>query len=267
MNRSEMGALWPSISGSRVSQLLARSYSRRLPLIIAETEELKEALVTLQGIAPERIEVVELGVNHDLFYPRDQGTARASLGIGRDEIVMLYVGGLDIVHDLDSIIEALARVALPSVTLHVVGDGGLRSAWEGKAHRLQVPARFYGRRPHHEVPDFIAAADLCLAPYPPGRFHEGRITFSTLKIPEYMACGRPVASVPDGRIARLIENQVTGFLLPNTAASWATFLQALPSRLRLADMGRRAMERVKACTWEHTAGCYLEAGRRLLVRR
>ena len=250
-----------------VTQLLAGSCSRRLPLIIAETEELKEALVALRGIDPERIEVVELGVDHDLFYPRDQLTARASLGIGRREIVMLYAGGLDIYHDLEPIIEALARVAPPSVALHVAGDGELRSASEEKARHLQVHARFHGPRPHHEVPDFIAAADLCLAPYQPARFYGGRITFSTLKIPEYMACGRPVASVPEGHVARLIENQVTGFLLPNTVAGWATFLQALPSRLRLAEMGRRAAERVKACTWEHTAARYLEAGRRLLVAR
>jgi glycosyltransferase involved in cell wall biosynthesis len=246
------------------TQVLARAYSRRLPLIIAETEELKEALVALRGIAPDRIEIVELGVDHGLFYPRDRDTARASLGISRDELVLLYVGGLDIYHDLGPIIEALAQIAPRSVALHVVGDGGLRSAYEETARSLRVRARFHGSCPHREVPEFIATADLCLAPYQPSRFYGGRITFSTLKIPEYMACARPVASVPQGHIVKLIEDQSNGFLLPNTVPGWATFLQALPSRARLEDMGRRAAERVEGCNWERTAAQYLEAARRLL---
>ncbi len=93
------------------TQLLAARCSRRVPLVIAETEELKEVLIALRGIAPERIEVVELGVDHTMFQPRDQSAARDVVRIGKEPTVLLYVGGLDIYHDLGPLIEALGRAA------------------------------------------------------------------------------------------------------------------------------------------------------------
>ena len=53
----------------RAAQSIAARCSRGVPLVIAETEELKEALVDLRGISPERIAVVELGVDHECSTP------------------------------------------------------------------------------------------------------------------------------------------------------------------------------------------------------
>jgi len=249
------------------TQFLAARCSRRVPLVIAETEELKEALIALRSIAPDRIEVVELGVDHSMFHPREQAEARDGAGISRDATVLLYVGGLDIYHDLGPLIEALGRPARAGIELHIVGDGELRSEYEHAVRRVNAQATFHGQVPHERVPGFIAAADLCLAPYQPNRFYAGKITFSTLKIPEYMACARSVASVPHGHILRLIEHQVSGFLLPNDVDAWTAFLNALPSRARLQAMGREAAKRVAALTWEKTADRYLDIARRLLTKR
>jgi glycosyltransferase involved in cell wall biosynthesis len=245
------------------TQFIAAHCSRRIPLVIAETDELKDVLIALRGVAPSRIEIVELGVDHALFRPLDQARARGSAGIDPDALVLLYVGGLDIYHDLGPLIEAMGGRPQPGVELHVVGDGELRRRYEADARRLRVCARFHGQVRHHEVPSFIAAADLCLAPYQPSRFYGGRITFSTLKIPEYMACARPVASVPHGHILRLIEHEVTGFLLANEIDAWRALFQAMPPRVRLAEMGRRAATGVASLSWNETAARYLELGSHL----
>jgi glycosyltransferase involved in cell wall biosynthesis len=249
------------------TQFLAARCSRRVPLVIAETEELKEVLIALRGIAPERIEVVELGVDHTMFQPRDQSGARDVVRINQEATVLLYVGGLDIYHDLGPLIEALGRAARAGVELHIVGDGELRSEYEQTARRLNALATFHGQVAHERVPGFIAAADLCIAPYQPNKFHAGKITFSTLKIPEYMACGRPVASVPHGHILQLIDDQVNGFLLANEVDAWVGFLHALPSRSRLQAMGREAAKRAASLSWEKTAERYVEMAQRLFTRR
>jgi glycosyltransferase involved in cell wall biosynthesis len=249
------------------TQFVAARCSRALPLIIAETDELKEVLVTLRGIEAERIEVVALGVDHQLFRPQDQTEARAQLGIDPAITIVLYVGGLDIYHDLGPLIEALGMAHLPGIELHVVGDGALRQEYENSARRLNVTTRFHGSVPHKKVPTYIAASDLCVAPYQPSRFYAGKIAFSTLKIPEYMACARPVASVPHGSITRLIEHDVTGFLLENSPEPWSQLLRQLPPRSRLAAMGRAAAAHVAPLSWDATAARYVELAHQLVERR
>jgi glycosyltransferase involved in cell wall biosynthesis len=121
--------------------------------------------------------------------------------------------------------------------------------------------------PHHRVPDFIGAADLCLAPYRVSAFPDESVAFSTLKIPEYMACGRPVASVPSGHIQKLVEDQVSGFLFPNDISSWVSFLRRFPSRDTLKYMGDAALRSVESISWEGTARQYLKACHNLAPQR
>jgi glycosyltransferase involved in cell wall biosynthesis len=249
----------------KTAHTLAGFTSRRAPLIIAETQELKTMLVQQRGIAPERIEVIGLGVDHALFRPMDQMLMRQALGMDCDTHILLYVGGMDVYHDLGPLLDALAQVRGPSLELHLVGAGEYRRQYEAKARQAHMPVRFYGHVPHHRVSEFIAAADVCLAPYQPRAFHHGLVPFSTLKIPEYMACGRPVISVPSGHIQTLIEDQITGFLFPNDVAAWRTFLEALPTRQRLEDMGRAAAQAVASLSWERTAARYLEVSQRLIA--
>ena len=249
----------------RAAQSVAGSCSRRVPIIIAETEELKAMLVERRGISRDQIEVVELGVDHSLFRPLDQETARRSLGISPHPTVLLYVGGMDKYHDLGPVIEALAHTGSSSLELHIVGDGEYRKRYEEKAGRSQIAVKFHGRVPHHTVPEYIAASDLCVAPYCASAFHNRQVTFSTLKIPEYMACGRPVVSIPSGALQNLVKDQISGFLLPNDVPSWVSFLKTLPSRERLKRMGESAARTVQYRSWENTASRYLEVCRRLVA--
>jgi glycosyltransferase involved in cell wall biosynthesis len=186
----------------------------------------------------------------------DQQGARDALGIDPDVPVLVYVGGIDEFHDLEPLIDALGQVT--GAELHVVGNGEYRARAEARAASHGIKSRFYGHVPHPSVPHYIAAADLCLAPYRTSAFHDGLVTFATLKIPEYMACGRPVVSVPSPAISRLIEDGVNGFLLPNDTSSWMSFLGTFPSRERLTSMGLAAAESVRSIAWDRTARRYFE---------
>jgi D-inositol-3-phosphate glycosyltransferase len=239
------------------AERLARGWCRRLPAVIAETAEMKARFVAERGLAADRIHVVGLGVDHGRFRPTDQAEARARLGMRPDATVLTYVGGMDEYHDLGPVIDGLGAVAGRGIELHVVGDGEYRARYEAQAAALPMVCRFHGRVPHGEVPRHIAAADLCLAPYRTHAFHGGEVMFSTLKIPEYMACARPVVSVPSGSITRLIEDGRNGFLLANEAGAWRAFLAALPDRARLAAMGEAAARSVEAISWDQTARGYL----------
>ena len=250
-----------------LAQGVAGYASRRMPLIIAETDELKTMLIQQRHIAAEQVEVIGLGVDHRLFYPMTQDEARRALGICSEACVLLYVGGLDMYHDLGPLLQACSQAEQPELEIHIVGNGEYRSNYEAKARQTRVPVVFHGQQPHHRVPTFIGASDLCLAPYRVDAFPNQLVPFSTLKIPEYMACARPVVSVPSGHIQTLIEDQQTGFLVPNAVSAWHAFLRQLPDRHGLAAMGTRAAHAVASVSWENTAAQYLEASRSLIASR
>lgn len=232
-------------------------YLRRTPLIIAETEQLKAVLVERWRIPSARIKVVGLGVNHHLFRPMDQAEARRRLGISLDATVFLYAGVLDRTHNLVPILEAMREMSDASLEFHIVGDGVLRGLYEAKARAGRRNVYFRGRVPHAAMPQYIAAADLCLAPYDPAAFPNGQVAYSTLKIPEYMACARPVVSVPSGHILRLIQHGVSGYLFDNDVNNWVGFLRQCPSREQLRHMGAAAASTVVSCGWEDVARAYL----------
>ena len=256
---------WLKYGLHRTAQALAGYYSRRAPVVIAETEELRDQLIRIRGIEPGRIKVVPLGVDQELFRPADQMEARLRLGIHPDRTILLYVGGMDKYHDLSPVLEALVKVSPENVELHVVGDGEFGARYLDIASRVTTAVVFHGRVPHSSVPIYIAASDLCLAPYCQEAFFDGIITFSTLKIPEYMSCARPVASIPSGEISRLIQPEASGFLFPNTAPAWTGFLSTLPDRALLASMGHTARRSVLGRSWEKTALAYLGACRSLIL--
>jgi D-inositol-3-phosphate glycosyltransferase len=241
----------------RAAHSLASRCSQRASAVIAETQEMKSMLVEHRGLRPERVEVVGLGVDHSLFRPMDQLSARNTLKIRPDATLLLYVGAIDEYHDLEPVIEALGSLSQPSVELLVVGDGEFRAQCEEKARRAQISVRFQGPVRHSMVPEYVAAADLCIAPYRTSACHNGTIPFSTLKIPEYMACARPVVSVPSGPIQRLVEDGVSGFLFPNDTFSWFRFFESLPARKRLAAMGAAAAQAAESISWDKTAMRYL----------
>jgi glycosyltransferase involved in cell wall biosynthesis len=239
-----------------VAHWIAGRAMRRVPLVIAETDYLKKEIADCWKVRPERIAVVDLGVDRDLFRPIPQSVARRRLGVAEERTVLVYVGVLDYTHDLEPAIRALGAAPDRGIELHVVGDGRRREEYARLATASGARLVFHGRVPHAEVPYWIAAADLCLAPYDASAFASGELGYATMKIPEYLSVGRPVVSVASGRIRTLVDNGTTGFLFPNDAALWTAFLADLPSRARLHDMGKAAAAS-KLPSWDDTADAYL----------
>ncbi len=248
---------------------LGRRGLRSALRIIAETEHMKAALVRHVRIPANHIAVVGLGVDHSLFQPLCQASARGTLGIAARPLVLVYVGSFDKYHDLWPALEALATADRLDIQLHLVGDDavgghGYRRRYEQLAAQRCIPVVFHGRVPRTQVPAYIAAADLCLAPYDVKAFAGGEVTSFTLKVPEYMACARPVATVPSGHLQELITDGVNGFLVPNQKDQWAKLFRNLGSREGLRAMGQAAARTTEHLTWAKTAASYWQVCQELL---
>lgn len=255
---------------SRVRLGMARRIAgyclRRAPLVVAETEHLKRSIGRFWRVDDQRIDVIGLGVDRSLFRPIDRQGARRDLGLETGSTILLYVGVLDRAHDLEPVIRAVG--ALPdssTIRLHIVGDGALRSHYQQICAPWSDRVEFHGRLAHRDVPQYIGAADLCLAPYEPSWFPGEEVGYSTLKVREYLSSGRPVVSVPSGVLTELIQPGENGFLVRNVLEAWQEFLQDLPARESLAKLGDNA-----AATplegWDEVAQRYLTACREVIRR-
>jgi glycosyltransferase involved in cell wall biosynthesis len=247
-----------------VARDLSGRYLRHAPRLIAESDDLKASIVHRWRVPPSRIEVVGLGVDRGLFHPIDQDQARRGCGINPDRTVLMYIGALDRSHDLGPVIAAITRLGDSPLELHLVGDGQQRAELE-QAAGGSPRVVFHGPVPHTDVPGFIACADLCLAPYDPAFFPRGQVGYATLKVREYLAAGRAVATSRTGVLPGLIRPGATGFLLENDAATWTRFLlQELPARSVLRTMGLAAAE-TPLDSWEDTARAYWQVCERVLA--
>ncbi len=128
--------------------------------------------------------------------------------------------------------------AVPNAWLLVIGEGSERDALEAEAASLGVSERivFTGRR--EDVPAVTAALDVAVLP----SYREAQ----GLSVLEAMALGRPVIASKVGGIPEMIEDGVTGLLVPpNDCDALAGAIIRLLTDHPLADMiGKRGHDMV-----------------------
>lgn len=159
------------------------------------------------GCAPDRIDVVENGVDGELFFPRDRVAARVALGIAPERKLILYVGWLENTKGILDVIEAFAgvRKTRADATLAIVGDGTERATVEARATEIgQIVVA--GSRPHDEVATWMAACDVLALP----SWNEGTPNV----VLEALASGRPVVATSVGGIPDLLVSETLGQLIP-----------------------------------------------------
>jgi len=245
-----------------VGESIVRRRLRLAARVFVESRDFGADLVRGGYVRARSVRILPTGVDRNRFRPQDRLEARRALGVAESALVLLFAGSLDEYHELEPVLRAAAAHRRngrgSSLEVHLVGEGRRREWLERCAAETGAPARFHGRVPPDAVPRWIAAADLALAPYRTDGFPGGRVPFSTLKIPEYLACARPVVTVPWGGPAERVRSGVDGFLVPNREAAWTAFLDRLPSREALDEMGRRATESPLP-SWDDVAATLLEA--------
>jgi len=170
------------------------------------------------------------------------------------EPLLLYVGRLQPIKGLETLLDAMAR--LPVATLLIIGgDQDEPENGHGAYLRERVAAldltrrvRFLGTQPQRRLRLFYAAADATVMP----SYYE---SFGMVAL-EAMACGSPVVASRVGGLTTTIQDGVTGYLVPEGDPA------ALAERLGelLADDEARARISREATRWanEHRWPCVAE---------
>jgi glycosyltransferase involved in cell wall biosynthesis len=112
-----------------------------------------------------------------------------------------------VTHAIDALLDLPAGIGLA-----VAGDGPVRDDLVRHAGRLGVAdrVRWLGQLPHNQMPAFLAAVDVALAPYPAAL----DFSFSPLKVYEYLAAGVPTVASDIGQLQSLLAELPGATLVP-----------------------------------------------------
>lgn len=180
---------------------------------IACVSETMASYVVQHGAASDRVYVEPNAVDAAKFTGDGNGAqVRARLGFGVRDIVVGFVGSLKPWHGVEDLVRAFARARLEcgALRLLIVGDGPMQTAIENTVVECGIDqvTVLTGNVVHAEIPQYISAMDIAVAPYRPS----SDFYFSPLKLFEYMAAGRPVIAPSLGQIPDVVRDGVNGLL-------------------------------------------------------
>jgi glycosyltransferase involved in cell wall biosynthesis len=220
---------------------IERRLARRTDVLIAVSPQVRDDLLSLGVGTSEQYRVVPLGLDLRRFDGTDQpcGRLRDQLGLSGDTPLVGAVGRLVPIKDIGTLLAAIAR--LPGVHLALLGDGESRRQLEVTAYELGISERAHFLGWYADVAGAMTDFDVVALT----SLNEG----TPVAIIEALASGRPVVATAVGGVSFVVNDGVTGLLVPKAdPASLAEQLRrVLDNRSRAMSMaaaGRRdVMER------------------------
>ena len=242
-------------------------FERFLPIIADTVSVASKALYRLcrrWGVREDNIFPSSVGADIEQFKPLPQAGIRLKKKYDIHAPLVMYVGQLHGAQYAELFIRAAKEVlsCLTEVVFMVVGTGYREEALRRLVGTLNLEDRFIftGSIAHEYIPEYLAAADVCVA-----CFEDNEITRckSPLKIVEYLACGKPIVASDVGEVGRMVGD--AGILAkPGDVNSLAQGIVTLLCNESLRrDYGERARRRACAeFTWGETARNLLDAYKR-----
>jgi glycosyltransferase involved in cell wall biosynthesis len=229
---------------------------RRAAWVTACSEDLRARAIRL-GADPVRSSVVPYGVDADQFRPDPVARAsiRERLSVPRDAPLAFAYGRLVSKKGFEYLVDAAALLARewPDLRVVIAGAGDLDPALRARALAGGVAGRviFTGALPQQEIPEWLASADVAVAPSV--HDHAGNVDGLPNTVLEILASGTPLVATPvggiaavavDGISARLVAERDAGAL----AAAIGDLLRSPDERARIGAAGRASACREYAWT-------------------
>jgi glycosyltransferase involved in cell wall biosynthesis len=120
---------------------------------------------------------------------------RKKNGVKNDEKIVLFVGKLTHVEGADmfpGIIEEVLKKV--NCVFWIVGDGPLLPFLKTFENKFGDRIKLFGWQPHEKVPNFINAADVCIAPRHASKHSQFYNEENLFKVTEYMFFRKPIVA-------------------------------------------------------------------------
>jgi len=216
----------------RLLALAERLAAKVTAKIICVSEHDRDLALRWKVARPEQLVVIHNGTNPQPFLKADGAPLRRELRLEK-ATVLTFVGRLAPPKDPFALLEAVKK--LPEGVLLLVGDGELRPLVERSIRELGLVdrVRLLGQR--SDIPRILAASNIFVL--------SSRWEGLPYTIIEAMMAGLPVVATEVGGVPELVEDGVTGFLIPpRDPEALAEALQKLIAdpelRRRMGQAGR-----------------------------
>jgi D-inositol-3-phosphate glycosyltransferase len=230
--------------------------------IVVASQREKVQMIWTYGAPSEKISVIPCGVDPHLFIPLNAFQSKVHLGLPHKRFI-LFVGRIDPVKGIDTLLKAMAIVRnkldqSQEVNLLIIGGDIDNSHYskDSEMHKLKQlttnlglknTVTFLGAQRQDQLPYFFSVAEVCILP---SRYE----SFGMVAL-EAMACGTPVIASKVGGLTSFIQDEITGFLVPEEdEKSLAEKILKLLKYPSLKDrLGIQARSRAKEFNWQNIA--------------
>lgn len=209
----------------------------------------------------QKINIIPPGVDLSRFYPIPEDEAKEVIGIPPCDQVLLYVGRIEPLKGIDTLIEAIAFMrrngGFKDLSFCLAVIGGEPETIDGNGspemarlkelchvHGLDDLVTFLGKRDQDTLPYYYSAAEMVVVP----SHYE---SFGMVAL-EAMACGTPVVASQVGGLAYLVQDGVTGYTVPSSdVEALAGRLAELIKNPDLRDkLGTQAASLAQKFSWD-----------------
>jgi colanic acid biosynthesis glycosyl transferase WcaI len=252
----EVRDLWPeslaAVGVGNEDSLVYRSLARIAGFlyrnsdhIVVVTPAFKEHLVQHWYVPPEKISVVENGVETELFSPKTESNLRKEFD-AEGKFVVSYIGTMGNAHGLQMLVEAAAKLqgSMPEVLFLLVGEGAEKEELVSLVRsRGLANVRFVPQQPRERIPAYICASDACLVLLKKNEIFK---TVIPSKMLEFMSCARPVILGVDGQAREILEEAQAGICIePENQSDLAQAISHLAGHDQIREaLGRNGRRHV-----------------------
>lgn len=213
-----------------------RWLARHTDVLVAVSEEVRDALVDHGVAGATRVEVIPVGLDlsSHLAVGRPTGHLRQELGIAPDTPLIASVARLVPIKDHQTLLAAASR--LDGVHVAIVGDGPCRQELEARANELGIGDRVHFTGWRSDISALLSDVDVVVL--------TSRNEGTPVALIEALACARAVVSTDVGGVRSVVQHEQSGLLVPAgdamALATAVTDLLASPERrTKYGEFGRQ----------------------------
>jgi glycosyltransferase involved in cell wall biosynthesis len=227
----------------RTLAAIAKFLYERSARIVVVTPAFKDHLVRRWHVPAEKIDIVENGVETDLFaaaQPATNLSLRRELRV-ESRFLVSYVGTMGMAHGLKTLVDAAVKLQSqnPSVLFLLIGEGAEKESIKALCQsRGLANVQFLDQQPREKIPAFISASDACVVLLKKTEVFK---TVMPTKMLESMACARPVILGVEGQSQELLQEAGAGLVVePENADALVSAINHLAANRELArELGEK----------------------------